>query len=105
MSSRPVGHGLQPITAKSGDQLVREIQQFSSDVSEELEARKLFVRRDSQRAYLVQMDTKGRLVWYCRQSVAGKTVWRKVAEIDSDGDVRIRGTLTQNVVFDVSEDL
>ena len=76
MSSRPVGHGLQPITAKSGDQLVREIQQFSSDVSEELEARKLFVRRDSQRAYLVQMDTKGRLVWYCRQSVAGKTVWR-----------------------------
>ena len=109
MSERPRGASIQPVTATSGDQFVREVQQLSEDLRMEIETRRFFMRRDSKQAWLMQMDNKGKVVCYCRQSIVSKpenkAVWKKMADLDCDGNLRIRGTLTQSVAFDRSENL
>lgn len=105
------GTQLQPVTSSREPQLTREIQQFTQDVTREIELRRFYKLLGTQKAFLVQMDKKGRLVWYCKKAVTvtnkspKQTVWRKVADLDCDGNLRIRGTLTQSVAFDESEDL
>lgn len=107
--SRPTGPKVTALSGGDGASFFRESKQVRDDLVREIGLRRFWSRPGEQTRYLCQMDGEGRLIWYAL-SVVGVTgkrapVWRKIAELSSGGNLRLRGTLTQSVAFDASEDL
>jgi len=110
MTYRPTGPQFGAVTAPAPENFQRQVQQFAGDVARESITRRFFFgegqtgtygRRDS---FLIQVDDIG-LAFYCKTVTTAGPAWRKIADLDCDGNFRTRGAHTPAVAFPASEDL
>ena len=113
--SRPTGPQVSPVTAREAGDLLRQLAQLRADLVRELSSRSFYYGLGMSTSasavptlgqYLVQVDINGRLGFWSPATFSNNArKWRKIADLDASGNLRVRGAVTAAVVFPANEDL